>query len=165
MDHNPFRSSNPQPNSNNNAYQGAQPSNHLPLQQPQSSQYSQQQHMPQVLNSFDPIFQQQQPPQPFSPSAFYSSSNPMQMQPLQPLQPTSYGYSNMQQYPANNTNGNYLSTWQQPVPSQQPQIRHPPVDAASLLKSSEVKKIECPVCHKTIEGDAAAINFHVNDHY
>lgn len=42
--------------------------------------------------------------------------------------------------------------------------RHPPVDASTLLKSGKVRKVECPVCHKMIEGDDPAINHHVNDH-
>ncbi|SAM09767.1 hypothetical protein [Absidia glauca] len=43
--------------------------------------------------------------------------------------------------------------------------RHAPVDASSLLQSRVVRRVECPVCHKSLEGDDPAINHHVNEHY
>lgn len=52
----------------------------------------------------------------------------------------------------------------QPQQQQQTTRKHPPVDASTLLKSGRVRKVECPVCHKTIEGDDPAINYHVNEH-
>jgi hypothetical protein len=85
----------------------------------------------------------------------------IQTQPQQQQSP--YGSNNFY-IPANfgqsttpsNTNTNMF----QP---QQP--RHAPVDASSLLKGTQVKRVECPVCQKTIEGDDMAVNHHVNEHY
>ncbi|KAI8077269.1 uncharacterized protein B0P05DRAFT_587741 [Gilbertella persicaria] len=45
------------------------------------------------------------------------------------------------------------------------QPRHPPVDATSLLKGTQIRRVECPVCQKMLEGDDMAINHHVNQHY
>lgn len=45
------------------------------------------------------------------------------------------------------------------------QPKHAPVDASTLLKGTEVRRIECPVCQKMIEGDDMAVNHHVNEHY
>ncbi|CAO0794172.1 unnamed protein product [Mucor circinelloides] len=45
------------------------------------------------------------------------------------------------------------------------QPRHAPVDASSLLKGTQVRRVECPVCQKMIEGDDMAVNHHVNEHY
>jgi hypothetical protein len=42
--------------------------------------------------------------------------------------------------------------------------RHPPVDASSLLKGTQVRRVECPICNKMIEGDDMAVNHHVNQH-
>ncbi|CEP14308.1 hypothetical protein [Parasitella parasitica] len=54
-----------------------------------------------------------------------------------------------------NNNGNMFSS----------QPRHAPVDVRSLLKGTQVRSVQCPVCQKTIEGDDMAVNHHVNEHY
>lgn len=45
------------------------------------------------------------------------------------------------------------------------QPKHAPVDATTLLKGTQVRRVECPVCQKMIEGDDMAVNHHVNEHY
>ncbi|KAI8071569.1 hypothetical protein BC940DRAFT_293176 [Gongronella butleri] len=190
MDHNPFRTQGSQ-GTGNHGYQapfqqqqGQQQQQQLPQQMPQPYNLSSQ-----ALQAFDPMYQQQQQqPQAQQQHGYSPYQQPQQQQPLnnayvQPQSP--YGFSpqvgylqqQSQPYPALNTNlppsvGGYspMHTQQpfsmpQPQQPAQPQYRHPPIDASSLLKSTEVRKVDCPVCHKTIEGDAAAINFHVNDHY
>lgn len=67
--------------------------------------------------------------------------------------PPNFGQSNT---PTTNNNNNMY----QP---QQP--RHAPVDASTLLKGTQVRRVECPVCQKMIEGDDMAVNHHVNEHY
>ncbi|KAF1803057.1 C2H2-type zinc finger transcription factor [Mucor lusitanicus] len=68
--------------------------------------------------------------------------------------PPNFGMST----PTTTTNNN--NTMFQP---QQP--RHAPVDASTLLKGTQVRRVECPVCQKMIEGDDMAVNHHVNEHY
>ncbi|KAI7905981.1 uncharacterized protein BX663DRAFT_498368 [Cokeromyces recurvatus] len=76
-------------------------------------------------------------------------------------------YQQQQQQPNNNfyipsnfgtTSNNNNNMFQQP-------LRHPPVDVSSLLKGTEIRRVECPVCQKMLEGDDMAINHHVNEHY
>jgi hypothetical protein len=55
------------------------------------------------------------------------------------------------------TTGNNMFQPQQP--------KHAPVDASTLLKGTQVRRVECPVCQKMIEGDDMAVNHHVNEHY
>ncbi|KAI8372633.1 hypothetical protein EDC96DRAFT_606114 [Choanephora cucurbitarum] len=55
-----------------------------------------------------------------------------------------------------------MSNYTSPPPSQP---RHPPVDASSLLKGTQIRRVECPTCQKMIEGDDMAINHHVNQHF
>ncbi|KAG2192347.1 hypothetical protein INT46_008466 [Mucor plumbeus] len=60
--------------------------------------------------------------------------------------------------PSNNISNSNNNMFQQ-------QSRHAPVDASSLLKGTQVRRVECPVCQKMIEGDDMAVNHHVNEHY
>ncbi|KAI7869611.1 uncharacterized protein EV154DRAFT_571134 [Mucor mucedo] len=57
----------------------------------------------------------------------------------------------------NPTNNNSMFQPQHP--------KHAPVDATTLLKGTQVRRVECPVCQKMIEGDDMAVNHHVNEHY
>lgn len=66
--------------------------------------------------------------------------------------PDSFGQSNNNMAPNNN---NMTNT----------QPKHAPVDATALLKGTQVRRVECPVCQKMIEGDDMAVNHHVNEHY
>lgn len=56
-----------------------------------------------------------------------------------------------------------MSTTATTTPSYQP--KHAPVDASTLLKGTQIRRIACPVCQKMLEGDDMAINHHVNEHY
>ncbi|KAI9268519.1 hypothetical protein EDC94DRAFT_656943 [Helicostylum pulchrum] len=70
--------------------------------------------------------------------------------------PDSFGQSNNNMPPPNNnSNMNMNNT----------QPKHAPVDATVLLKGTQVRRVECPVCQKMIEGDDMAVNHHVNEHY
>ncbi|KAG0165990.1 hypothetical protein DFQ28_007949 [Apophysomyces sp. BC1034] len=153
---------------NNNVYGGnafqpqQQYQNHQPLQQQQLQLLQQQQQQ----------LQQQQQPYAQTTQAYYQQpmtsypyqQQPQQQQQLQQLQQPSYYTTQpiqpMQQQDPSNF---YIPpNFGQSVP---PQPKHPPVDASTLLKSGSVRKVACPVCHKTIEGDDPAINHHVNEHY
>jgi hypothetical protein len=85
--------------------------------------------------------QYHQPQQPYNPNNFYI--------------PPDFGVSSN-----NNNNNNNNNSMFQP---QQP--KHAPVDASTLLKGTQVRRVECPVCQKMIEGDDMAVNHHVNEHY
>ncbi|KAF7728559.1 hypothetical protein EC973_005963 [Apophysomyces ossiformis] len=114
--------------------------------QPQQQQFQPQQQQFQPQQQFPQLQSLQQPLQPSPQPSFYTS---------QPMQPNLH-----QQYDPNNF---YIpATFGQTVSHQ---AKHPPVDARTWLKSGSVRKVDCPVCHKTIEGDDPAINHHVNEHY
>lgn len=85
-----------------------------------------------------------------------------------------YGNNMMQQQSPYGSNNFYIpanfgqSTTTTPTSFQaqaQQQPKHAPVDASTLLKGTQVKRVECPVCQKMIEGDDMAVNHHVNEHY
>ncbi|KAG0748239.1 hypothetical protein G6F57_005503 [Rhizopus arrhizus] len=101
-------------------------------------------------------------------------------QPQNPIAPTPTGYLQQQQsqmpmpyysqfgnipLAANNPSNMYIPSnfGMSTTPSYQP--KHPPVDASALLKGTQVRRVECPVCQKMLEGDDMAINHHVNEHY
>ncbi|KAL9549636.1 hypothetical protein PS6_005977 [Mucor atramentarius] len=79
-------------------------------------------------------YQQQQQQQQHDPSNFYI--------------PPNFGMSTT----TTTANNNTMFQPQQP--------RHAPVDASSLLKGTQVRRVECPVCQKMIEGDDMAVNHH-----
>ncbi|KAI8079981.1 uncharacterized protein BX664DRAFT_317870 [Halteromyces radiatus] len=158
-----------------------------PLQSNSTSLY--QQSHPQHSSYYSPG---QNPPPQFLPSQQQQQQGLLNMQPTQNLETIS-AHTGYNTYANSNLQGNFYipptfgtdltqqqfqqpqqtqqtyQNYQQPQPLQQQQhqpiYRHAPVDAASLLKSREVRRVECPVCHKTIEGDDPAINYHVNEHY
>ncbi|CEJ01456.1 hypothetical protein RMCBS344292_15483 [Rhizopus microsporus] len=94
--------------------------------------------------------------------------------------PTGYLFQQQQQQPQMpyyqqyNTNSQQSSMSNMHIPpnfglstttNQTYQPRHPPVDASTLLKGTQIRRVECPVCQKMLEGDDMAINHHVNEHY
>lgn len=84
--------------------------------------------------------QYQQQPQPYDPSNVFIPQN--------------FGMS------SGNNNPGAQQFQQQPTMPQRPTV-----DASTYLKKSgKVRKEECPICHKMIEGDDPAINHHVNEH-
>ncbi|CEI89826.1 hypothetical protein RMCBS344292_04171 [Rhizopus microsporus] len=105
--------------------------------------------------------------------------------PQYPMMPTPTGYLYQQQhqqqqqqmpyYQQYNTNTHQSSMSNMHIPpnfglsttttNQTYQPRHPPVDASTLLKGTQIRRVECPVCQKMLEGDDMAINHHVNEHY
>ncbi|KAI8369310.1 uncharacterized protein BYT42DRAFT_583870 [Radiomyces spectabilis] len=85
--------------------------------------------------------------QPFSSTPFYGQPGSVQHDPSNFYIPPNFGQSS------------------NPPSMQSQRPKHPPVDASSLLKSGKVRRVDCPVCGKTIEGDDPAINHHVNEHY
>lgn len=88
-----------------------------------------------------------------------STNQSMYMQQQYPQQQQQQQQSSSNVYiPPNFGMSNYTS----PPPSQP---RHPPIDASSLLKGTQIRRVECPTCQKMIEGDDMAINHHVNQHF
>ncbi|CEG84864.1 hypothetical protein RMATCC62417_18615 [Rhizopus microsporus] len=106
--------------------------------------------------------------------------------PQYPMMPTPTGYLFQQQqqqqqqmpyYQQYNTNAQQSSMSNMHIPpnfglsttttttSQTYQPRYPPIDASTLLKGTQIRRVECPVCQKMLEGDDMAINHHVNEHY
>ncbi|KAI7875037.1 hypothetical protein K492DRAFT_173854 [Lichtheimia hyalospora FSU 10163] len=145
-------------------------------QQPQQFNYSQ----PATTTTTYPFMQQQQQQPSFQqqqqPSSFY---NPTQSfgygggsfnngvtsfpQYQQQQQPQAYDPSNVfipQNFGVSTNNPGAQQFQQQPNMPQRPTV-----DASAYLKKSgKVRKEECPICHKMIEGDDPAINHHVNEH-
>lgn len=110
----------------------------------------------------------------FLPSAQLPQQSYQQVHQIQQQQPYQQVYQIQQQQPyqqAHQMQQQQPYQHVQPMPYQQtqqiktPKYRHDPVDASSLLQSRVVRCVECPVCHKSIEGDDPAINHHVNEHY
>lgn len=112
------------------------------------------------------------PSTPYSPYSTATNTLPMNQGYNQAMpNPLSYTNTNTMGYPyqqQNDPSNFYIppnfgvsntNTYQQ----QQP--RHAPVDASTLLKGTEIRRVECPVCKKMLEGDDMAINHHVNEHY
>ncbi|KAI7852029.1 hypothetical protein BDC45DRAFT_194757 [Circinella umbellata] len=154
----PYQQQQQQPNNNYQTAYPQQQSMYGQQQQPsfqtsypQQQQSFQQPSYPQQQSSYQPFQQQQQQP-------MYWQTPQQQAQPYNPSTafiPSDFGLSTN-----NNNNANQFQ--QQPQQSRQPQ--HAPVDANAYLKGNQVRKMECPVCHKTIEGDNMALNHHVNEH-
>ncbi|KAJ8656339.1 hypothetical protein O0I10_007904 [Lichtheimia ornata] len=146
------------------------------------SQAPQQQPTSTTTTTFPFMQQQQQQPsfqQPQQTSSFY---NPTQSfgyggsfnngvtsfpQYQQQQQPQAYDPSNVfipQNFGVSST-GNNNNPGAQQFHQQQSMPQRPTVDASAYLKKSgKVRKEECPICHKMIEGDDPAINHHVNEH-
>ncbi|KAI9496830.1 hypothetical protein BDB00DRAFT_807444 [Zychaea mexicana] len=150
-----------QPNSNlQSSFPQQQSSFYGQQQQPSLQLYpqqQQQQQQPYQQQSFQQQpYQQQQQQQPFQQPA-----QPFYWQAPQQQQPQSYDPSNTFIPPDFGLSSTHQPQQQQQFP-RQPQ--HAPVDASAYLKGNSVRKMECPVCHKTIEGDNMALNHHVNEH-
>ncbi|KAL0078296.1 hypothetical protein F4703DRAFT_1879673 [Phycomyces blakesleeanus] len=110
------------------------------------SMQPQQQHQQQPMQGFSQQYSQPQQQQQQPQQSFYGQQSFSAFQdPMNPYIPPNFGQSTQQ--------------------SLQNQPRHPPVDASALLKAGAVRKVQCPVCQKTLEGDDPAINHHVNEHY
>ncbi|KAI9016484.1 hypothetical protein CLU79DRAFT_762771 [Phycomyces nitens] len=159
--------------------QGYQSSGLSFQQQPQQPQQQQQQvHSP----GYNTSLSQYQPYQStFQQQAMQHQIQPIQQQPIQQqpiqnqMQHQMQGFT--QQYPPQPQTfygQQSFSTYQDPMnpyippnfgQTTQSQPRHPPVDASALLKAGTVRKVQCPVCQVTLEGDDPAINHHVNEHY
>ncbi|KAI8883104.1 hypothetical protein K501DRAFT_285506 [Backusella circina FSU 941] len=114
---------------------------------------------------------QQQQPDLFSNTPYSPTSGYTQQQQQFTSMPTPYaqqGYG-QNQYMQQQDNSNFyippnfgMNTTTTTVQQQGP--KHPPVDASSLLKGTQVRRVECPICNKMIEGDDMAVNHHVNQH-
>lgn len=109
----------------------------------------------------------------FQPSTYQPpQQSPYQTQPSTFQQQPIYGMNPQQQYGMgmNQPTNNFFipDNFGQSTPQQQhvvSQPKHAPVDATTLLKGTQVRRVECPVCQKMIEGDDMAVNHHVNEHY
>ncbi|KAI8991709.1 hypothetical protein BDF20DRAFT_845928 [Mycotypha africana] len=94
-------------------------------------------------------------------NSMYNSSNNQFQQPSSSYQQPNQPFHFMPHLGMTNNAQNGMLQPQQ----QQQQPRHAPVDASTLLKGNQIRKVECPVCNKMLEGDDIAINYHVNQHY
>ncbi|KAI9271995.1 hypothetical protein BY458DRAFT_509176 [Sporodiniella umbellata] len=102
-----------------------------------------------IVSAGTGYLQQQQPqqmPMPYYPQ--YGNTQTFGSDPYNIYIPPNFGGSNVS---ANN-------------PSMY-QSKHAPVDASTLLKGTQIRRLACPVCQKMLEGDDMAINHHVNEHY